>query len=106
MYKGSITQGISFTNVIAPVMWYSTFTSRIWHMYKWMSNNYSEMPYLFPGHGHVLHQLDDGVGHKLECAQIDTLVVTELAISHVPVVCNNLAHMLWRHVLLVTVDHP
>lgn len=29
MYIGSITQGISLTNDMAPVMWYRTFTSRI-----------------------------------------------------------------------------
>jgi hypothetical protein len=29
IYTGSMTHGISFTNVMAPVIWYNTFTSRI-----------------------------------------------------------------------------
>ena len=29
IYTGSMTHGISFTKVMAPVMWYNTFTSRI-----------------------------------------------------------------------------
>ena len=60
---------------------------------------------LLPGHGHVFHELDDGVRHKLERAQVHALVVAELAIGHVAVVRDNLAHVLRRHVLLLRVHH-
>ena len=59
---------------------------------------------LLPRHGHVLEQLENSVRHVLEGAQIDALVVAELAVRHVAVVADDLAHVLRWHVLLLRVD--
>lgn len=48
---------------------------------------------LLPGHWHVLEQFDHRVGHVLEGAQVDTLVVAVLARCHVPVVADDLPDM-------------
>lgn len=44
--------------------------------------------------------------HELESAEVDPLVVPELFGGHVPVVADDLAHVLRRHLLLVHVHEP
>ena len=61
------------------------------------------LSYLFPGHGHVFQQLEEGVRHVLEGAEVDPLVVAVLAAGHVSVVTDDLPDVLWRHVLLLGV---
>lgn len=46
---------------------------------------------LLPRHRHVLEQLEHGVRHVLESAQVDTLVVSELLRRHVTMVFDDLA---------------
>lgn len=42
--------------------------------------------YLLPWHGHVLQQLVDSMGYKLEGAQVDPLVMPELSGRHVAMI--------------------
>ena len=46
------------------------------------------------------------MGHVLEGAQVDALVVPVLPAAHVPVVPDDLAEVLGRHVLLLGVHKP
>ncbi len=69
-----------------------------------MHRSQTSSAYLLPWHGHVLQELQHGVGHELECTQIHGLVVTELAVRHVSVVGDDLADVLWRHVLLLRLN--
>ena len=39
------------------------------------------IPNLLPGHRHVLHQFEDGVGHVFEGAEINALVVAEFSVG-------------------------
>ena len=52
------------------------------------------VPRLFPGHGHVLQQLENSVRHEFQSAEIHALVVSEFLTTHVAVVLNDLAHVL------------
>ena len=63
-----------------------------------------DVAHLLPRHRHVLEQLEHRVRHVLERAEIDALVMTELARAHVAVVLDDLANMLRRHVLLLRLD--
>lgn len=45
----------------------NNYTSPNNHLHHWTC--------LLPGHGHVLEELEDGVGHVLERAQVDALVM-------------------------------
>ena len=76
--------------------------------------------YLFPRHGHVLQQLQYSVWHVLESSEegrrggephtpaadpypkVHSLVVSELAVGHVAMITDDLPHMLWGHVFLLS----
>lgn len=62
---------------------------------------HADVPDLLPGHRHVLQQLEDGVRHELQSAEVDAAVGPELACRHVAVVTHDLAHVLRGHVLLL-----
>ena len=62
------------------------------------------LAHLLPGHRDVLQQLHHRMRDILESAQMHTLLGTELAIAHVAVVLDDLAHMLGRQLLLAGVD--
>lgn len=65
---------------------------------------YLDIADLFPGHGHVLHQLQHSVWHVLESTKVNPLVVTVFTAAHVTVVANDLSHMLRRHVFFLSID--
>mmetsp|Transcript_33281 Transcript_33281/g.109100 ORF Transcript_33281/g.109100 Transcript_33281/m.109100 type:complete len:1053 (+) Transcript_33281:4096-7254(+) len=63
------------------------------------------IPDLLPWHGHVLEELVDGVRQVLQGAQVDALVVAELARRHVSVVLDNLTDVLRGHLFLLLLNH-
>ena len=62
---------------------------------------HGDVAHLLPWHGHVLQQLEDGVGDVLERPQINALVVLVLFGRHVAVISDDLAQVLAGHVFLL-----
>jgi hypothetical protein len=44
---------------------------------------------LFPWHGHIFHQLKNGVRDVLECTQVNSLILAESFGGHVSVIFHN-----------------
>lgn len=63
---------------------------------------YGHLVNLLPWHWDVLEQLEYGVWNILECAEMDTLLVSKAHMGHVAVVFDNLTEMLWREFDLFT----
>mmetsp|Transcript_8730 Transcript_8730/g.18588 ORF Transcript_8730/g.18588 Transcript_8730/m.18588 type:complete len:335 (-) Transcript_8730:298-1302(-) len=61
--------------------------------------NHLDVADLLPWHRHVLQQLVHRMRHKLECAEVHSLVMPELAGRHITMILDDLADMLRRHVL-------
>jgi len=60
------------------------------------------LAYLLPREGDVFEQLHDGMGDILQRTKMNSLVISELAIGHIPVVFYDFAHMFRRHILCNT----
>jgi hypothetical protein len=63
-----------------------------------------DLAYLLPWEGDVLEQLHDGMRNIFQCAEMNSFVVSELAIGHVTMVLYDFAHMFRRHILLPHVN--
>mmetsp|Transcript_20098 Transcript_20098/g.58313 ORF Transcript_20098/g.58313 Transcript_20098/m.58313 type:complete len:589 (-) Transcript_20098:72-1838(-) len=61
---------------------------------------------LLPRHRGVLQELIHRMRQVLEGAQVDALVMAELACRHVAVILDDLADVLRRHLLLLLLHHP
>lgn len=62
--------------------------------------------YLFPWHRHVFKEFEHSVGDVLERTKVHALVAAELFVGHITMIFDDLANVLWGHVLLVVLDIP
>ena len=60
---------------------------------------------LLPRHRHVFEKLQEGMRHKLQRPQVDSLVAGKFFVCHVAVVADDLAYMLRRHGSLLGLGH-
>lgn len=109
MYTGSITQGISLTNVMAPVIWYKTFTSRICsHGIGIFSNSFMTACGIYFNALQFIYKLkitklkfENPITTLYNLPQIDTLVVSVFSTAHVTMISDNLSYMLGWHIFFL-----
>lgn len=98
-YTSSITQGISLTNVMAPVMWYNTCTSLICsHGIGKFSSNFNiacSMYFNALGCSIIYYHVINSLQHS---PKIYALVMTVFSTGHVAMVTDCLTKMFWRHI--------
>lgn len=92
-----MTQGISFTIVIAPVTWYSTFTLRTCSHGLHKEGVFAKGKEVRDRHWHVLEKLKDSMGNVLQCAKVYTFIMAILLGRHIAVIFDDLAQVLrWK----------